>query len=113
MANPREGTLSTWLTAEQAAEYLGVSVKHVRRHAAALGAVKLGTGKNAPLRFKASIIDSRIVATYQLDPKEELSSPASRRPPKMSPPHDKKMSPPRDKNQPRDKSHAKEDRDVG
>lgn len=70
--------MSTWLTAEEAAEYLGVSVKHVRRHAAALGAVKLGTGRNAPLRFKASIIDSRILTAYQLDPDAQLTPPPPR-----------------------------------
>jgi excisionase family DNA binding protein len=101
----RESTVSKWLTAEEAAEYLGVSVKHVRRHAAALGAVKLGTGRNAPLRFKASLIDSRILRAYQLDPGENLAPPPIPRPPKMSPSRRTKGSPPR--------SHAKEDRDVG
>jgi excisionase family DNA binding protein len=96
--------MSTWLTAGEAAEYLGVSVKHVRRHAAALGAVKLGTGRNAPLRFKASVIDRRILTAYQLDPNEELAPPLFRR---------MKMSQCGDKSRPTEGFEAKEDRDVG
>ena len=46
-----------WLTPKEAAEYLAISERTVRRRAADLGGVKLGPSERAPLRFKRSALD--------------------------------------------------------
>jgi excisionase family DNA binding protein len=53
-----------WLDVDQAAEYLGVSTKTVRRYAAQLGARHLG----ARLLFRPSLID-RFLETQALSPR--------------------------------------------
>jgi excisionase family DNA binding protein len=53
-----------WLSVEDAARYLGVSAKSVRRRAAQLGAVKFGTR----LLFRASSID-RFLEAQSLQPR--------------------------------------------
>lgn len=49
-----------WLTAEQAAELLGVGVDYVYQHQAALGVRRLGDGKRARLRFRADLLTAGI-----------------------------------------------------
>jgi hypothetical protein len=49
-----------WLTAEQAAELLGVGVDYVYEHQAALGVRRLGDGKRARLRFRPDLLTAGI-----------------------------------------------------
>jgi len=63
-----------WLSVEDAARYLGVSAKSVRRRAAQLGAVKFGTR----LLFRASSIDAYL-ETQSLRPRRRGGGRALRR----------------------------------
>lgn len=56
-----------WLSVDQAADYLGVSAKTVRRKAADLGGVRFGS----QLRFKASAIDAYLLERCSLGPRRK------------------------------------------
>lgn len=59
------------LTARQVAERFGVSRAWVYEHAGQLGAIRLGTGKRARLRFDAHVVLERLQAE---DERQDASS---------------------------------------
>jgi hypothetical protein len=64
------------LTARELADALGVEVGYCYRHAAELGAVKLGATRNAPLRFD---LLKATEALRQLSERPEAPAPAPQR----------------------------------
>lgn len=49
--------MDNWLTVAEAAHYLRLSERSIRRHATDLGGVRYGSSEKAPLRFKRSRLD--------------------------------------------------------
>jgi hypothetical protein len=66
------------LKADEAARLLGVEVDWVREHRVALGAVKLGDGPRARLRFPREAIDAYLAAR-QVGPRRSEEQPSRRK----------------------------------
>ena len=54
----REAARSGWVSAEAVARHLSVEVSYVYAHASKLGAVRLGEGPKARLRFRLADVDA-------------------------------------------------------
>jgi len=71
------GTVDPLVTAEQLAEHLGVERGFVYRHANRLGAIRLGEGERAPVRFRLAEAEqawtSRSTSERSLTPERRLS----------------------------------------
>jgi hypothetical protein len=59
----RERSRQSWVTADVVASHLSVDIGYVYEHATELGAVRLGDGPKARLRFRLDLVDEAVGGT--------------------------------------------------